>query len=392
VRSREASNRHVNDDFRYLLDLVPADMRDACAIALEEGRARGQGRELTGETPARTPEVARPRVRVPIPVHPETPPRWYREELAALARGDRPASNRKERRALEVSKRIADGSVEEVQRDAYRARQRAHQRAHRRRHRYLRQPAAPDGLAMGRAATAQQFIGARAALTDEWGARATTGAFPAPIAAKLAEWVREMPRSDAYASPWCSRFVRRTVSTLAAILFAARPSWRPGYALVTTGMGRERLAAIMGPAPESGRRFSVSSLSHVEYGSLAVLEELGILERTQLPGDAVPDCDRGHGFAFNHYLVRLEMCPAGDEWSEPSRLNPSIPRELLEEIAPWVAAPEGEAMRLASVRAQALTAALERVAGGELPELDAPPDLEDLEERLPAELWHPPPD
>jgi hypothetical protein len=197
------------------------------------------------------------------------------------------------------------------------------------------------------------------------------------VALKLAEWIGQLAPCDWYGSPWSSRLVRRVVSTLAAILFAGRPSWRPGYALVTTGMGRERLAAIMGPAPESGRRFSVSSLSHTEYGSLRILEELGILERTQVAGDAVPSCDRGHAFAFNHYLVRLELCPAGDQWGDPTRVNPSLRRELLEEIAPWCAAPGGEAERLATVRARAMSAALEHVSGPELHQ-----ELEELHQEL----------
>lgn len=366
-------------DLGWFLELCPADVRDACAIALEEGRARAEGRELTGDTPARSAEYARPRARAAIPVHPETPPRWYREELAALARGDRKPTNRNERRALEAAINYANGTTEGVQREAYRARQRAHQRAHKRRFRYLRPRPAPDGLGAPRPTTAQQFIGARAALADEWGTRATIASMPAPIAEKLTEWIGQLAPCDAYGSPWGSRLVRRTVSTAAAILFACRPSWREGYALVTTGQGRARLAAIMGPAPESGREFCVSSLSHTEYGSLRILEELGIFERVQLPGDAVPSSDRGHAFAFNHYLVPLAMCPAADEWTgDPSRVNPSIRRELLEEIAPWCAAPGGEAERLASVRARALSAALERVAGPELEEdVDRVPELEE---------------
>jgi hypothetical protein len=253
--------------------------------------------------------------------------------------------------------------VEEVKRDAYRARQRVHQRAHQRRWRYLQtRPSTDPRLGAPRPATVQQFIATRAAISDEWGCRATVAAMPAPIARALCEWINGLGASHAYGSPWSSRLARRTVATLAAVLYASRPSWRDGYALATTGMGRARIAEIIGDAPESGRPYALSSLSHHEYGSIPILAELGIMERTQLPGDAVPACDRGFAFAFNHYLIPLAMVDAGDQWGDPSRINPSLAPELAAEIAPWVAASEGELLRLAEIRACALTHALDRDA------------------------------
>ena len=396
TRGRELRTERelASPDLAYLLDCVPPDVRDACATALEAGRAIGERRELMGDQSERAPASALPRARAPIPVHPEVWPKWYREERERFRRGDRPPANRHERRALEVAQRVADGAVDAAALEAYRARARMHQRKYRRRWKYLAPRAPSDSrLAMPRPATAQQFIAARSAIADEWGARSVAGAMPAPIAAKLAGWVRQLGPCDAYGSPWASRLVRRTVSTLAAIIFAARPSWRAGYALVTSGMGRARLTEIIGPAPESGRRYSVSSLSHVDYGSLAILEELGILERTQVPGDAVPGADRGFAYAFNHYLVPVGMCDALDEWGDPSRLNPSTPREVLEEIAPWCAAPAAELARLADVRAAALATALatvneappEELRLEELEELEASGELEELEPRPPPD-------
>jgi hypothetical protein len=341
---------------------VPADLRAECAGSFNRGREEARARGDMRAPGERLPEHAIPAF-TPIPIHPETPPQWYRNERAALARGDRRPANRNERRALEAAQRIADGRVEEVQRDAYRARMRAHQRAHAKRWRYVQtRPSADPRLEAPRPATAQQFIATKAAISDEWGCRATVAAMPAPIALALSEWIEGLGASHAYGSPWSSRLARRTVATLAAVLYASRPSWRDGYALVTTGMGRERIAAIIGDAPESGRPYAVSSLSHHEYGSIPILAALGCMERTQLPGDAVPGCDRGYSFAFNHYLIPHLMVSAGDQWGDPSRINPSLPPELAALIAPWTAAPEGELLRLAEVRACALTTALDRDA------------------------------
>lgn len=384
-------------DLSYLLDYVPADVRAECARALEVGRARGEGRELIGATMARGAAQARPATRTPIPVHPEVAPQWYREEVERLARGDRKAANRQERRALAVAVQIANGATDEAKRAAYRQRQRAHQRTYHRKFHFLKQPAAPDGLGLGRASTAEQFAAARSALADEWGCRAAVAAMPAGIARALLAWVRELGPSHLYGSPWSSRLVRRTVSTLCVILYVSRPAWRDGYALATTGFGRDRIAGIMGPAPESGRCYSVGSLSHCDFGSLAILERIGVLRRTQLPGDAVPACDRGNAYAFNHYLVPLGMVDASDQWGQPSRVNPSLPPELAVEIAPWMEATDAARVKLDQVRAVAMSRALRRLVeaqgctpreAGELdpPELD---ELDELDERGAYE--HPPP-
>jgi len=353
----------VKADLRYLLEMVPPDMRDACALALEAGRARAERRELTGDQATRNEHQARPAARLEaahIPVHPETPPAWYRQEMARAARGDRAPASRRGKRQLQAAMRVADGSVEQASAEAYRERKRRHFQTHARRFRYLR-PQPRDGYAMPRAATAEQFIAARSAIMDEWGCRAAVVAMPAPIALRILAWVQSLPPCGLYGSPWASRLVRRTVATLCAILYAARPSWRDGYALVTTGMGRARLCEIIGLAPESGRSYSVHSLSHTEYGSLAILERIGVLERTQLPGYAVPACDRGGEYAFNHYLVPMGLVHALDGWGKVGVVNPTIPRDVAVEIAPWLAETEGQTRQLELVRAAALQRALEQL-------------------------------
>lgn len=349
---------------RELFDGMPPELRALCVNAWEEGRARALGVELVADDgPRRAPQQARPAAS-PIPIHPETPPRWFLEERRLAAQGRKPPANRRERRALDVARSVADGRTAELERELYREKMRAHQRAHVKRWRYIPSRPALDGHAPTRPMTAQQVIASRSALADEWGARAAVSAMPAPIAAALVGWIDSLPLSSRYGSPWSSRLVRRTVATLCAILYACRPSWREGYAVVTIGMGRERLAGIMGCAPESGREYSLSALSHVELGSLAILERLGVMARTQLPGDAVPGCDRGTtGFAFNHYLFPAYMVRSGDEWGDPSRPNPSLPRELREHVAPWLALGEKARARVELARAAALAQAIARHEG-----------------------------
>lgn len=370
-------------DPRDLLDFVPPSLRAECALALEEGRARAQGRELYSDhEPPRAPGEAIPRPRLDVPIHPEVPPQWWLDEVRAERRGQRASidpSKRAGRRALERAMAMADGRVADLERAAYRDRQRAHQRTYRRRWRYLPTKGADDrDLGPSRPATAQQLTAARSAVSDEWGARAAVASFPVGVARRLTDWVESLGPSNAYGSPWSSRLVRRTVATAAAVLFASRPSWRPGYALVTTGFSRERLAAIIGAAPESGRRYSVSALASTEWGSLGILEALGIWHRQQLPGDAVPASDRGRAFAFNHYAVPAEMVGGSDQWGDPSRPNPTMPRELLERIAPWCVPGERLRERLAAARSAVLERELARLATEELPEPEPELALEDL--------------
>lgn len=363
------------DDFAKL---VPAELRAECARLFAEGQLEALRVEpLTDGTPPRRPDQARPAApRLDVPIHPEVPPQWYLEELRAERRGDRrpDPSSRHGRRQLERAMAMADGHALDLEKQQYRDKQRAHQRAYKRRFRWLPTRPSPNRtLGPSRPISAQQLIASRSAVADEWGCRAAVAALPVGIARRIIEWVEGLAPSVHYGSPWSSRLVRRTVATLCAVIYGSRPSWRPGAALVTTGYSRERITEVIGPTPESGRSYSISSLSSTEWGSLGILERLGIWTRQQLPGDAVPAMDRGDAYAFNHYVIPLEVVGRADQWGDPSRTSPSIPPELLERVAPWCVPGDRHRARIAAAREAALEAALQRMNEAD----DVPdPDLE----------------
>ena len=252
----------------------------------------------------------------------------------------------------------ADTFAAERERLLWRRRKEAHKKKVARRFVRLK-PLAPKrrGVEPLRPFTREQMMAARVAMSDEFGTRAVIAALPVPMMMALAQAAKEL--EDGYVRggrAFSSRMIRKATSTLGATLFMSRPSERDGYALVTTGLGREGILKVMGAALESGEEYSVSALSNTDTGSLPFLEELGVMLRTQVPASAVPACDRGceRSYAFNHYLFTDEMVPEDDQWGmfgNCLRPNPSAPRELLEYVCPWLALSRGEHLTLARARA-----------------------------------------
>lgn len=370
----------MSDDFR-----IPDDWREQ----LKAARAQGSAELAHNRATANAHKYAKPsEVWSLIPKHPETEPEWHRTERLA---------NRKAKRRGGAVERVGDVAEKLAELDAIKRRDDAHDRRlakYRADKRELfarhspqwdrlkpRAPKRRDKSPL-RPATRQQIIAARMAIASEEGCRAAIASLPVAHQRAFVAWADELAseyRGNAYASPYASRAMRKTVATLCAILYAARCSWREGITYVTTGLGREGIVGVIGAAPESGRPYSLSAMSHVDTGSLPILERLGILYRDQLPGDRVPECDRGcdSGRAFNHYMFTVDR---HDQWAaSATRPNPSAPRDLLVALCPWLALTDGDRVRIADARAAAEYAANHATADANAhtraPELDASPVL-----------------
>ena len=313
------------------------DDRDLRAqIAAARRRSRVERLEREAFSAAERARHATPRRRDDrdaVSIHSEEEPKWHEEHRAR---------NRRERRQGHRASRIADDETLPLEE---RMRRQRIADFHRRckTHWDYHAPRAPaDGAeAPLRSLTQQQTRFPRIALASERNCRMVAAGFPVEVQKRfhaMAAWLDgEHEYRDVGGSVWSGRMMRKCVATWAAIAYGCRTSHRDEFSYCTTGLARKGIVALIGRVPETGRNFSLSALSDVDTGALAMLEHFELLVRTQLPGHVVPASDRDPttGYAMNHYLFDHELIPGEDRWRESKGgINPSAPLELLEMTCP----------------------------------------------------------